>query len=303
VKGGAQTTDSGLVTKGTGAGGEQFNLDCGGAGHGFRFFVRDIAGSAHVASSSVVPNNQWQHVVGVCDQARSNVTLYVDGVSAATASITPGSGLLGSSNPVSIGCRQSGTTAYDLQFAGYIQEVAIYGYALSAAQIKAHFMLATNRAPVFVANPISRPAATAGSYYSVSLVASAADPNGDAVTYSKAGGPAWLTVGGSGLVYGTPARADIGDLTFGIRASDPAGLNSTGTLTLTVLAPPDLVAALALQGANLLLTWSGGISPYTVQMSTNLAAPDWQNVSGNLTATSLTVPRTNAAAFYRILSQ
>jgi len=32
VNGGPQTTDAGIITKGTGAGGEQFNLDCGSPG-------------------------------------------------------------------------------------------------------------------------------------------------------------------------------------------------------------------------------------------------------------------------------
>jgi len=44
VNGAAQTTDAGIVAKGTGGGGEQFSLDCGGGSHSFRFLVRD-AGS------------------------------------------------------------------------------------------------------------------------------------------------------------------------------------------------------------------------------------------------------------------
>src|SRR5262249_37525529 len=35
VNGGAQTTAAGIVTKGTGGGGEQFDLDCGGTSHAF----------------------------------------------------------------------------------------------------------------------------------------------------------------------------------------------------------------------------------------------------------------------------
>src|ERR1039458_898271 len=73
VNGGTQTTDAGLVTKGYGNGGEQFNLDCGGGSHAFRFFVRDAGGNAHLATSTVVPNNQWHHLVGVCDEINGHV--------------------------------------------------------------------------------------------------------------------------------------------------------------------------------------------------------------------------------------
>jgi hypothetical protein len=303
VKGGAQTTDCGLITKGTGAGGEQFNLDCGGGNHGFRFFVRDASGSAHLASSSVVPNNQWQHVVGVCDQTRSNLVLYVNGASVATGTITPGSGLLSSAIPVSIGSRKSGTTTYDAQFVGYMEEVAIYNYALSAAQVQAHFGLATNRAPVFAVNPFAKAAATAGVFYSASIATNAADPNGDTVAYSKTSGPAWLNVTGNGAVSGTPSGAEIGSNSFTIRATDPAGLFNTATMTIPVVAAPAIVAGVSIQGGDLLLSWSGGTSPFSVQMTTNFGSPNWQPVASGLTGTSLAVPRTNAAAFYRILGQ
>src|SRR5262249_25541454 len=68
ANGGAQTSDCGIITLGT-DGSEQFNLDCGAAGHAFRFFVRDAASEPHLANGNVVPNNAWHHLVGVCDQS------------------------------------------------------------------------------------------------------------------------------------------------------------------------------------------------------------------------------------------
>ncbi|MGC3956951.1 MAG: LamG domain-containing protein [Verrucomicrobiota bacterium] len=163
VNGGSQTSDAGLVTKGYGNGGEQFNLDCGGGSHAFRFFVRDANGSAKVATSSVTPNNQWHHLVGVCDQVNGFVRLYVDGVQAAQATLTPNTGILGSTATVSIGSRQAGVgTAFNNQFAGYMEEVAIYGYALSASQVLTHYQAATNRAPVSRAILSRSPAPTPG---------------------------------------------------------------------------------------------------------------------------------------------
>ena len=304
VNGAAQSADNGLVTKGTGSGGEQFNLDCGGPGHAFRFFVRDISGSAHLATSTVAPNSKWHHLLGVCDQVHSNVVLYVDGTNAAQSSIVPGSGILSSSNSVSIGSRQSGAnTAYDLQFVGLMEEVAIYSYALSAAQAQAHFAAASNRPPVFASNPFTEPVLAAGQACSGTIATNASDPNGDVITFLKVSGPGWLSVASNGGLSGIPLSGNVGANSFVVRATDPAGLSASATLNISVTAAPPIVAALAPQGTNLLLNWSGGIAPYQVQMATNLGNPAWQLVSPPTNVTSLIFPISNSAAFYRILGQ
>jgi hypothetical protein len=304
VNGGAQTTDAGLITKGYGSGGEQFNLDCGGSGHSFRFFVRDAAGGVHGVTSSVVPNNQWHHLVAVCDQVKSNVYLYVDGVSAGTNTIGVNTGLLGSALPVSIGARQSGaTTVNDFQFVGYMEEVAIYKYALSSNQITAHFVTATNRAPGFVSNPFLAAGVTAGQSYSGTLANYASDPNGDTMTFAKVSGPAWLSVLSNGSLSGTPVSSDSGTNAFLVRVTDTGGLSSTAVMNLPVAAAPAIVLSATLQGTNLLLNWSGGITPYQVQTASDLGNPVWQNVGTPSGATSLSVPATNGAAFYRVYGQ
>lgn len=176
VNGAAQTSDAGIVTKGYG-GAEQFNLDAGGGNHGFRFYMRDASGNTHGASSSQALDGTWHHVVGVWDSANSNVVLYVDGLEAAKATGVPaGLGVLNTAVPVSIGSRKSGAaSAYDNQFIGTIDEVAIYGSALSSNQVLAHYFAATP-APKFTSHPTN----------SVS-------PEGGSVTfYSKAYGPGTL---------------------------------------------------------------------------------------------------------------
>jgi hypothetical protein len=212
VNGKAQSSDCGLVAKGA-RGSEQFSLDCGSANHAFRFLVRDASGLAYAAGRTLVPDGQWHHLAGVCDQGNGAVLLYVDGVQAAQAAMTPGRGILGSTNSVSLGSRQSGTTIYDLQFVGFMEEVAVYGYALSSNQIQAHYSVVTN------------------------------------------------------------------------------------------LPAPLITAAVAWQGTNLLLSWSGSATTYQVQMTTNLLTPNWQNLAGPLSATNLLFAPSNDAAFYRILGQ
>ena len=146
VKGSAQTGGAGIIAKGTGGGGEEFAIDTGSGGGKFRIYVRDQAGAAHNANGTIAPDGNWHHVVGVCDEVNGFVTLYVDGASNATAAIS--GGVLSSPNPLTIGSRQSGTGPFNLNFVGTIDEVAVYNYALSAAQVTNHYFMGTNAFPV-----------------------------------------------------------------------------------------------------------------------------------------------------------
>jgi hypothetical protein len=144
----SQTVDAGIVSKGFGGGGEQFDLDTGShvtdgglTDHDFRFFVRDASGTVHGINSTANPaDNQWHHVVGVCDESNSLVTLYVDGVPVGSNSIPAGSGILASTRSMLIGARpSSSTSSNDFQFVGWIQDVAVYNYPLSPQQVQNHF--------------------------------------------------------------------------------------------------------------------------------------------------------------------
>ncbi len=142
-----QSTDAGLVTIGYGNGGEQIDLDTGGtASKNFRFIVRDAAGAAHVVNGTVASytSGVWHHVVGVCDEVNGHVYLYVDGALNGSTTITPGTGILGLTVPLSIGSRigDIAATDYTNQFAGSIDDVSFYNYALSATQIAAHYFAA-----------------------------------------------------------------------------------------------------------------------------------------------------------------
>jgi hypothetical protein len=154
VKGGSQTVNAGIIVKGSGNGGEQFNLDTGSnAGstqHGFRFSIHDAGGTNYNASSTTVPDGNWHHLVGVCDQPQGVVRLYIDGLdNADDANLPTLAGILATTNGVgpgsarlSIGAKTTGAnaTSFENQFAGTIDEVAIYGYALSASQVEAHYL-------------------------------------------------------------------------------------------------------------------------------------------------------------------
>ena len=228
----------------------------------------------------------------------------MDGTNAAQGTIAASAGILSSALPASIGARQSGiATAYDNQFVGSIEEVAIYGYALSTNQVQAHFLTAQNRAPTFTVNPFAAPSVIAGQSYSGTLASAASDPNGDTITFAKVSGPAWLNVASNGALSGSPLSANVGVNGFVVSATDPGGLTGTATMNLTVLGAAPIVASGGLQGGNLLLSWAGGIAPYQVQVATNPSAPVWLSLGPPVSNNSLLVPRSNPAAFYRISGQ
>lgn len=171
VFGGMQTVDAAIVTKGyngilnvgTGTGTEQFALDVlssgGTAPRTFRFLVRGANGQGYQALSSVAPFDPvtslptWHHLVGVCDEPNGNIYLYVDGLLAASSSIPSNAGILSQGLPMTIGARKSTQAAeFDNQWVGTIDEVAVYGTALSGSQVLSH-LYAAQRAPEFSLQP------------------------------------------------------------------------------------------------------------------------------------------------------
>lgn len=134
-----QNVNAGIVTKGYFYG-EELDLDEGATGSDLRFEVRNAAGNAYNANSTINADTSagWHHLVGVCDEANGVVWLYVDGVAAGSATIPVGSGIIDSSGvPLTIGARaSSATSGNNQQFFGYIDDVALCNYALSSNQVQ-----------------------------------------------------------------------------------------------------------------------------------------------------------------------
>ena len=155
--------------------------------------------------------------------------------------------------------------------------------------------------PMFLSNPLTQASGTATAPYSGALSTNAVTPAGDVLTFAKVSGPAWLSVATDGTLSGTPALADIGANMFRISLADTNGWSSTATMSIIVVPLPSI--SLSTQGTNIVLNWSGGQPPYSVQMATDLATPVWQTIAGPTTNTTLLVAPSNAAAFYRIQRQ
>ncbi len=157
--------ETSLVAKGTGADGttanEQFALDV--VNGKYRLMTRGNNNSVYSAEAEVGPNGTWQHIVGVYDQTVSEapqIRIYVDGQLSGSGSGRPAEngGLRASTSPVSIGSKRLGNSpAYNATFNGLIDEVAIYGTALTEETILAHYasIYGNNTAPKISIQPTS----------------------------------------------------------------------------------------------------------------------------------------------------
>lgn len=231
VKAGPQAGDSCVITKGTGAGGEQFNIDFGSGGN-FRFFVRDAAGAAHLCNSSFAPDGNWHHLVGVCDGPAQLLTLYIDGNPNTQTTIT--TGIKTSPQPMTIGCRQSGTTAFDNQLDGIEDEVAVYATALSGSQVFAHF---SARYPVGALPAIVTQPTSTTNYVSLSSTFTVEAGGPDPLSYQ------WLSnnvaISGAEAASLTLAPLDFSfAANYRVIVANGSGSVTSSVVTLTVLAPP-----------------------------------------------------------------
>ena len=157
-----------------------------------------------------------QHIVVTRTAASKTIQFYVNGAArgSGTYVMAPAAG----TRPVSIGRADAA-----LQYVnGRLDEVALYPAVLTAAQIAAHYALRTSTGP----------GAT------VLLQLSAADPDGDPVTFSATGLPTGVSLDAStGLISGTLTAASVGTHTVTVTAA-AGGLSQSQTFTWVVTATP-----------------------------------------------------------------
>ena len=228
----------GIVALGYGGGGDQLDLDTGGAGGTLRFTVTDAAGVVSTAGSSQAFANDglWHHVVGVCDEAGGHLYLYLDGVLVGSTTISPGSGILASTIPLSIGARESANNnpvSYDYQFIGEIDDVAIYNQALSATQVQNHYF-AAGVPPVITGIAPSSQTVDLGNNAAFSVSAIGATP----LTYQ------WYDNNGNSISWGTNATLTLTNVqsgqagSYSVTVTDPYNSASTNGLLIVNAGPP-----------------------------------------------------------------
>jgi len=163
--------------------------------------------------------------------------------------------------------------------------------------------LAPDLPPAFIADPFIEPGVQAGTGYSGTIATNATDLNGLAMSFGKVSGPAWLNVAADGTLSGTPLSPDVGTGIFSVSVTDSGGLTNTATLNIGVTAAPSIVAAISPQDTNVLISWTGGIPSYTLQMNTDLTTSNWVTAAAAITSNSFLITPTNDAAYYRVMGQ
>lgn len=187
--------------------------------------------------------------------------------------------------------------SFALKIAKTVQSIRLPN---NANVIVAAISLVPNWPPTFRQNPFTLANANAGQAYSGTIATNASDLNGDPLTFAKVSGPAWLSVAANGTLSGTPLSPDVGNNSFGVSVTDPGGLSNAATMNISVIAAPQIVSTLSPQSGGLLLSWTGGIAPYQVLSTTNLANPDWQTIAGPISSNSLFLTPSNDVMFYQI---
>lgn len=172
---------------------------------------------------------QWVHLAAVLHPDRA--TLYVNGQPVGSLFNLP-------IDPSDFAPNQNyiGKSQYaDPLLNGRIDDFRVYNRALSGAEVWSLWGQNANAGPVFTQTVNTLANATAGqAYFGQTLAALATDPNGDALTFSKLDGPAWLSVASNGSLSGTPAGTNIGLNRFVVRVTDSVGATSDAEVQITV---------------------------------------------------------------------
>ncbi|HEX3628054.1 MAG TPA: LamG-like jellyroll fold domain-containing protein [Verrucomicrobiae bacterium] len=300
---------------------EEFSLDCGASGNGFRFEVRDAAGTVYNAGSTLATStsgnlNQWYHLVGVCDEANGVVLLYTNGQLAASAAIPAASGVLNSSStPMTIGARaSSATSGNNNQFIGYINDVAVFNHALTAGQVAAEYAAVSAAAPFFTTTPPTNSGAGANTTLNIPAMAGGTPP----LSY------AWtnLTTGAT-LASGTVASAAVLNAALSVNnvpltwngnqlelvVNNPYGTtNAFVTLSITNMVnlnPTNIVFATT--NNQLALSWPSDHVGWQLQVQANSVSvglsTNWVDLPGSAGTNQVFVPinLTNGSVFYRLV--
>jgi hypothetical protein len=234
-----QISGAGIVTKGYGNGGEQFDLDLYQGK--FRFFVRDAGGAVHGPTTAITVDGNWHHLVAVCDEPNGEVSLYVDGLLAGQSSVPATAGLLTATNLMSIGARRSGVgaTSYDFQLNGNLNDVAAYNYALSAAQVASLYDAAGVKPQISQQPPATVTVSEGGT---LTLTAAAIGTAPLAYQWQDAFGPVAGQTTATLVI--SPVPTSLSGDTFSLTVTNIYGSALSADSQITVLSgPPTIVAS------------------------------------------------------------
>ena len=145
--------------------------------------IWNAAGQKFTMIGPVVQPGAFHHVAMVVDDGSKRLHLYVDGQEVAGSPITYSGTLMSyGANPFYIGTGNPTATDWRWMFNGVIDEVGIYGSALSSQEVLNHFNGTSGPPPPNQKPTVTMTAPSSGSVFTapatITLSASASDPNG-----------------------------------------------------------------------------------------------------------------------------
>jgi hypothetical protein len=111
----------------------------GPVNNAFEFAVKTDVERRFVWSNTSVQSDKWYHVVGTYSAAEKSIRIYINGVLESTMLIN-GTTVNPTVLPLTIGCRHKSLGVYDRYFHGSIDEVYVYGRALSQTEVSMRYV-------------------------------------------------------------------------------------------------------------------------------------------------------------------
>jgi hypothetical protein len=169
-----------------------------------------MSGDIQIKGTAPINDNAWHHIVGVRDSNSDENLVYVDGqlVNSVDANNSY-TGTFSGPDFVTIGYYQSGQTPPfqpGYHFIGTLDEVAVYGKALSLEEIQAHYSDGLGQSYCKEAPQVINPGDQTNDEgdTGISLQIQATGDYGSALTYSMTGAPPGLSINAStGLITGS----------------------------------------------------------------------------------------------------
>jgi|GEM_PF-1176387 len=201
-----------------------------------------MSGDIQLNGTAPINDNEWHHVVGVRDSNSDENLLYVDGQLANSINANNTyTGTFSGPDFVTIGYYQSGQTPPfqpGYHFIGALDEVAVYGKALSLEEIQAHYSNGMGQSYCKEAPQVVNPGDQENSEgdTGIALQIQAAGDYGSTLTYSMTGAPPGLSINAStGLISGSLGydAAAGSPYTVQVTATNDAAPPESGSVTFS----------------------------------------------------------------------
>jgi hypothetical protein len=247
-------------------------------------------GTWHTLTGPAVLNDTWVHLVGTYDG--TNKCFYVNGMLVGTAAVpfAPNP-----DRPLRIGGGATDQPGGDFFLPGDVDEVAVYGKALSQERVITHYTAARaryhNQAPVANPDDADAPQDRATLIAAAKLTANDTDAENDALTLlgvdatSASGGS--VSLAGGTITY-RPAAGYTGPDRFNYTITDGYAATATGSVLVAVVSTNlptlNVVYGPVITNGQFQVRFAGvpGLT-YTIEHSDALSPVDWRK-SVNLTA-------------------